>query len=133
MKIGENDSIHELAKILQACSKFHFILFFYFDNLHLQIIESFSPKESVENSSAQWDIFFHKHLIKNKYIHKICYFLSYNEMFTVHIYNCFVQVSHSLGRNWEPLKDYDLPPAVIDPLADAETGYLHILHQDQAW
>ncbi len=53
MKIGENDSTHELAKILQASSKFHFILFFYFDDLHLQIIESICPKASVENSSAQ--------------------------------------------------------------------------------
>ncbi len=58
MKIGENDSTHELVKILQESSKFHFILFFYFDDLHLQIIESISPKASVENSSAQWAIFF---------------------------------------------------------------------------
>ncbi len=57
MKIGENDSIHELQKMLQASSKFNFILFFYFDDLHLQIIESISPKASVENSSAQCAIF----------------------------------------------------------------------------
>ncbi len=55
MKI-ENDSAHELANILQASSKFDFILFFYFDDPHLEIIESISPKSSVENSSAQWAI-----------------------------------------------------------------------------
>ncbi len=34
------------------------ILFFYFDDLHLQIIESISPKASkLENLSAQWAIF----------------------------------------------------------------------------
>ncbi len=58
MKIGENNSTHELLKILQASSKFDFILFFYFDDLHLQIIETIFPKVSVENSSAQWAIFF---------------------------------------------------------------------------
>ncbi len=58
MKIGENYSAHELAKILQASSKFYFILFFYLDDLHLQIIESISPKASVENSSIQWVIFY---------------------------------------------------------------------------
>ncbi len=35
-----------------------YFLFFYFDDLHLQIIGSISPKASVENSSAQWAIFF---------------------------------------------------------------------------
>ncbi len=39
--------------MLQASSKFDFIYIFYFDDLHLQIIESISPKASVENSSAQ--------------------------------------------------------------------------------
>ncbi len=29
----------------------------FFDDLHLQIIASISPKASVENSSAQWAIF----------------------------------------------------------------------------
>ncbi len=53
MKIGEKDSAHELAKMMQASSKFDF----FFDDLHLQIIESISPKASVENSSAQWAIF----------------------------------------------------------------------------
>ncbi len=47
MKIGE---IIPLTKMLQASSKFNFI---FFDDLHLQIIESISPKASVENSSAQ--------------------------------------------------------------------------------
>ncbi len=32
-------------------------LFFYFDDLHLEIIESISLKASEENSSAQWAIF----------------------------------------------------------------------------
>ncbi len=54
MKIGENDSVHEM---LQASSKFYFILFYFFDDLHLQIIKSISPKASVENSSAHWAIF----------------------------------------------------------------------------
>ncbi len=57
MKIGENDSAHELAKMLQASSKFNFIYLFIFDDLNLQNIESISPKASVENSSAQWAIF----------------------------------------------------------------------------
>ncbi len=40
-------------------SAFFFIqnLIFYFDDLHLQIIASISPKASLENSSAQWAIF----------------------------------------------------------------------------
>ncbi len=53
MKIRENDSAHELAKILQVSSKFHFILFIYFDDLHLQITERISFKASADNSSAQ--------------------------------------------------------------------------------
>ncbi len=59
MKIGENYSAHEHARMLQASSKFdfNFFNFFYFDDLHLQIIESISPKVAVENSSAQWVIF----------------------------------------------------------------------------
>ncbi len=36
---------------------FLFIQNFIFDDLHLQIIASISPKASVENSSAQWGIF----------------------------------------------------------------------------
>ncbi len=59
MKIGENDSVHEFAKMLQASSKldlFWFFLNFFFYDLHLQIIESISPKASVEKSSAQWAI-----------------------------------------------------------------------------
>ncbi len=38
LKIEENDSAHELAKMLQASSKLNFIILFYFDDLHLQII-----------------------------------------------------------------------------------------------
>ncbi len=34
----------------------HIVVFF--DDLQLQIIESISPKAYVENSSAQWAIFF---------------------------------------------------------------------------
>ncbi len=49
MKIGENDSAHELCE--NAAGNFKI------DDLHLQIIESISPKASVENSSAQWAIF----------------------------------------------------------------------------
>ncbi len=56
MKIGENNSAHELVRMLQASSKFYFIVYFV-DDLHLQIIESISPKASVENSSAQCAIF----------------------------------------------------------------------------
>ncbi len=37
---------------------FFFIHFFVVDNLHLQIIASIFPKTSVENSSAQWAIFY---------------------------------------------------------------------------
>ncbi len=46
MKIGQNDSVYELARMLQASSKFNFryLFIFYFDDLHLQIIESISPK-----------------------------------------------------------------------------------------
>ncbi len=35
------------------------IFCFVFDDLHLQIIAIISPKASVENSSAQWAIFFY--------------------------------------------------------------------------
>ncbi len=52
MKIGENDSPHQLSKMLHANSKFNFIFIYFFDDLHLQIIESISPKASVENSAA---------------------------------------------------------------------------------
>ncbi len=38
--------------------KFRIWFFFFFYDLHLQIIASISPKASVENSSAQWAIFF---------------------------------------------------------------------------
>ncbi len=34
-------------------------MFFYFDDLHLQIIESIFPKPSVENSSAPSGLFYH--------------------------------------------------------------------------
>ncbi len=58
MKIGENNSARELARMMQASSKFDFIylFIFYFDYLQLQSIKSISPKASVENSSAQWAI-----------------------------------------------------------------------------
>ncbi len=44
-------------KMLHTSSKFDFIYLFFFDDLHLQIIESISPKASVDDSSAQWAIF----------------------------------------------------------------------------
>ncbi len=34
-----------------------FLINFFFNDLQLQIIESISPKSSLENSSAQWAIF----------------------------------------------------------------------------
>ncbi len=37
--------------------KFNFLIIFYFD-LHLQIIESISPKASIDKWSAQWAIFY---------------------------------------------------------------------------
>ncbi len=52
MKIAENDSAHELAKMLHASSNWILFFIFLFDDLHLQIIESISPKASVENSSG---------------------------------------------------------------------------------
>ncbi len=58
MNIGENDSAREHAKMLQASLKFDFIYFLFVDDLHLQIIESISPKASVETSSAHWAIFY---------------------------------------------------------------------------
>ncbi len=33
------------------------LIYYFFDDPHLQIIKSNSPKASVENSSAQWAIF----------------------------------------------------------------------------
>ncbi len=46
-------------------------LYFYFDDLHLQIIESTSRKASVENSSAQLAIFF-QNLYYEMYTDLIC-------------------------------------------------------------
>ncbi len=43
--------------MLQASLEFDMILFLFFDDLYLQIIESIDPKASVENLSAQWAIF----------------------------------------------------------------------------
>ena len=43
-----------------------------------------------------------------------------------------LQVSGSLGWDWEPISDEQLHPAVTDSHADAETAYLHLLLQDQA-
>ncbi len=50
-----------------------FYVIFYFDDLHLQIIEGISPKASAENSSAQWDIF----LFVNWRSHVSIYFLPF--------------------------------------------------------
>ncbi len=50
-----------------------FYIYFVFDDLHLQIIASISPKASVENSSAQWAIFIKKSFVPNliKYFCKV--------------------------------------------------------------
>ncbi len=49
---------HENCKNAAGKFEIRFYLFIYFlDDLHLQIIESISPKASVENSSAQWATF----------------------------------------------------------------------------
>ncbi len=45
MKIGENDSAHEIF--------YFFILMIY----TYKLLKAFLPKASVENSSAQWAIF----------------------------------------------------------------------------
>jgi len=45
--------------------------------------------------------------------------------------NFFTEVSKSLGRDWSPISDDDLHPAVTDMHADAETVYLHYLQNDQ--
>ncbi len=47
-----------------------FIFFYFFDHLHLQIIASISPKTSVENSSAQWAIFYFSNTVCTTH----CYF-----------------------------------------------------------
>ncbi len=52
IKIGENNSTHEFLRMHQP------IYIFIFNDLHLQTIETISPKTSVDNSSAQWAIFF---------------------------------------------------------------------------
>ncbi len=44
MKIGENDAAREVQNSI-------YLFVYFFDDLHLQIIESISPKASVENSS----------------------------------------------------------------------------------
>ncbi len=36
-------------------------LIIFFDDVHLQIIASISPKASVEHASAQWAIFYNKY------------------------------------------------------------------------
>ncbi|CAI9731240.1 Hypothetical predicted protein [Octopus vulgaris] len=45
----------------------------------------------------------------------------------------FQKVSESLGHDWLPLKNSQLPTAVLDAQADAEPAYMHILLEDQAW
>ncbi len=59
MKIGENYSAHKVRNLI-------LFNFFYFDDLHLQIIESISTKASVENLSAQWAIFFMEKIIMHQ-------------------------------------------------------------------
>ncbi len=51
----------KLNKVAISQDSQRHVLFYsesFFDNLHLQIIASISPKASVQNSSAQWAIFF---------------------------------------------------------------------------
>lgn len=43
------------------------------------------------------------------------------------------EISRNLSRDWEPLKECELHPAVTNPHADAETAYLDLLLQDQAY
>ena len=38
-----------------------------------------------------------------------------------------------MGREWKPVPDNALHPAVLDVHADAETAYREILLQDQLW
>ena len=41
------------------------------------------------------------------------------------------QVSESLGRQWYPLSDRQLPPAVLHSEEDAERAYMAVLLKDQ--
>ncbi len=67
MKIGENYFAHELSRMLQASLIFDLIWLFFLMIYTYKIIESISPKASVENSSAQWAIFFfHFHAYLSK-------------------------------------------------------------------
>ncbi len=59
LKIGENDSIHEILFVFFEILFVFFILMIYTYKL---FIESISSKASVENSSAQWAIFKFLHL-----------------------------------------------------------------------
>ncbi len=63
-----------IYKNRRKCSR-NFILFnfLFFVDLHLQIIESISSKASVENSSAQWAIFFNFFFIKLRKKHTVLY------------------------------------------------------------
>ena len=45
----------------------------------------------------------------------------------------FVDLKEFRGRRWKPLSRMRLHPAVLDENADAETAYLNILLQEQAW
>ncbi len=86
MKIGESDSAHELVRMPHTSSKFYliYVFIYYFDDLHLQIIESISPKASVENSSVQWAIFLNQTNTFD-YTHMQC-FLEEKQVVMISIY-----------------------------------------------
>jgi len=44
-----------------------------------------------------------------------------------------LQISKSVGREWQPISNVQLHLAVKDPHADAEMAYLETLLQDQAF
>ncbi len=53
---GGGGGLTHICQTFAGCCFFIQNLNFVFDNLHLQIMASISPKASVENSSAQWAI-----------------------------------------------------------------------------
>ncbi len=78
MKIGENDSAHQLSKMLHASSKFDFIYLIFFDDLHLQIIESISPIPSVREFISPVGYFFNPTIKKFSYLMSITKYEGFN-------------------------------------------------------
>ena len=67
-------------------------------------------------------------------------FLNFNCYYAVSPQVCKVakvildlQISKSVGREWQPISNEQLHLAVKDPHADAEMAYLETLLQDQAF